>query len=124
MNPPETDLPVQARTHLQKVLNKPIVRRRRNKPLHPDTVHDLLSAKLGARPRATTALGWLLEFRTKDGRWVHLNVDTIRDREPDGPLRPATYWDVVRIRDEEMSSQEHESCWMIMKTAENRTGRR
>lgn len=92
----------------------PILRHRKKRPLHPYTIRDLIYERSKLDRVEHVYEGWLLIFYESDGVKHFVDVNFIK--EPDGTRRPATYADVVAIRDADMAKFSYESCWLIMKS--------
>lgn len=91
----------------------PVLRRRRKRPLHPETIHDLLRAKVVSEtPPAGWSWphGWLLILWETSGRKLY------RDLSP-----KLSYEQACEERDEEMSSGDYDKAWLIKKTRERET---
>lgn len=84
-----------------------VLRRRRKKPLHPETIHDLIRAKVKAELPPTGwswPHGWLIILWETSGKKHYRDL-------------PAnmTYMNAVKERDEEMEMGEYEKAWLIKK---------
>jgi len=120
LNVPEEDRQALARNaleaHMEKVLLK-IVNPRRRRPLHPETVRDLLVEKARRRKPVHPQYGWKLVF--VDFQSFRTEIDVIKVPDEHGGRRHATRADVVEIRDAMMRDFGYDMCWFRMRTAED-----
>lgn len=89
-------------------LTRSVIRNRRKRPLHPDTITDMLRAKAALRTAKALDFGWLLIlWDIDDGRRHARHL-------PPG----TTYAGAVFERDEEMATGDYEKAWLIKKTGQ------
>lgn len=120
MNVPEEDRQALAlnalEAHLERAFCK-IVNPRRRRPLHPQTVQDLLVAKAERRRPVHPQYGWKLVFL--DFQSFRTEIDVIKVPDEHGGRRHATRADVVEIRDAMMRDFGYDMCWFRMRTTED-----
>lgn len=98
-----------------------IIKNRRKSPLHPDEIRRLIYERSKeAAPVTTPYKGWIIKY------WDSFEPGPPKSRttivyvkDPDGTTRPATYNDVIAIRDMEMELYGYARCWLRMKTGDD-----